>query len=58
MHTVDYNILYLIFFRKQKVQLVANAFNDKVTACFKLNSLSDTAYFGKLVTQTWKFLNI
>ena len=46
--TVDFATLFPNNFEKQKVQLVANVFNEKVIACLKLNSISDTARFVEL----------
>ena len=58
MHTLDYSALYPNNFEKQKIQLVANVFNEKIVARVKLNGMSDTALFVELVTRMWKILNI
>ena len=57
-HTLDYATLYPNNFEKQKVQLVANVFNEKTVACLKTNGRTDTALFVELVTRMWKMLNI
>ena len=57
-HTLDYATLYPNNFEKQKVQLVANVFNEKIVACLKMNGKYDTATFVELVTRMWKILNI
>ena len=58
MHTLDYATLYPNNFEKQKVQLVANVFNEKIVALLKMNGMHDTATFVELVTRMWKILNI
>lgn len=57
-HTLDYATLYPNNFEKQKVQLVANVFNEKTVACLRMNGRIDTALFVELVTRMWKMLNI
>ena len=55
IHTLDYSTLYPNNFEKQKVQLVANVFNEKIVARVKLNGMFDTALFVELVTLCGKF---